>query len=193
MAEIRSALEIAMEKAERLGRASKEEMDAGQWRDKGRRLAAQYLADEKADLASMAQDQPPSSIHSVLEGAVEVLLRNISLPRDKHQWTTIRKALKGVIQLKGSMARQTTQQIEQLLAQFEKTREHYHQQLKAQLQTRLGGVQQAVAQQYGAAAAARIDVDVLPEFQQEWSRLSAEITQQFERQLIPLKNSLDRL
>jgi hypothetical protein len=51
LAEIKSALELALEKAEKYGRASREELAQSQYQDQGRQLAVQFLKGE-GDLAA---------------------------------------------------------------------------------------------------------------------------------------------
>jgi hypothetical protein len=193
MAEIRSAIEIAMEKADRMGRATREELENEEWLDNGRRIVARYLQGEIEDLKAGLNDIPGNELSMVLKGAIEILLRNIVLPRDKDQWPGIKKALSGFVELKGSMANQIIPRIEQLLESYEQTRDQYYEQLKMQMQNQLGGIKQAISQQYGMAVAAEIDVNSLPEFQKEWSRIFTEITDQFEQHLIPLKAQLKQL
>ena len=193
MAEIRSAIEIAMEKADRLGRATKEELETEKWLDHGHRIVARYMQGEIEDLETGLSDISGDELPLVLKGATEILLRNIVLPRDKDQWPGIKKALSGFVELKGSVANQIIPRIEQLLESYEQTRDQYHEQLKMQMQNHLGGIKQAISQQYGTAIASEIDVNSLPEFQKEWSRISSEITDQFEQQLIPLKAHLKEL
>ncbi len=43
MADIKSALELALERAERFGKASKEELAAAEYQEQGRRLAVNFL------------------------------------------------------------------------------------------------------------------------------------------------------
>ena len=193
MAEIRSAIEIAMEKADRLGSATKEELETKKWLDHGHRIVARYMQGEIEDLEAGLSDIPGNEKPLVLKGATEILLRNIVLPRDKDQWPVIKKALSGFVELKGSVVNQIIPRIEQLLKSYEQTRDQYQEQLKMQMQNQLGGIQQAISQQYDTAVAAEIDVNSLPEFQKEWSRISSEITDQFEQQLIPLKEYLKEL
>ncbi|NOR05839.1 MAG: hypothetical protein GQ575_05990 [Deltaproteobacteria bacterium] len=193
MAEIRSAIEIAMEKADRLGRATKEELETEKWLDHGHRIVARYMQSEIEDLETGLSDISGNELPLVLKGATEILLRNIVLPRDKDQWPGIKKALSGFVELKGSVANQIIPRIEQLLESYEQTRDQYYEQLKMQMQNHLGGIKQAISQQYGTAMASEIDVISLPEFQKEWSRISSEITDQFEQQLIPLKAHLKEL
>ncbi|NDY42231.1 hypothetical protein G3N55_05160 [Dissulfurirhabdus thermomarina] len=193
MGEIRSSLEIAMEKAERLGRASKEEVTAAKWREAGRKAAADFLFKPDVDLKGAVSGFDREALPKVLEGVQDVLLRNVNLPRNPDAWPTIRRALAGLVELKGSPAAQVVAQVEQLLKAYEQTLDQYRRQMRSQLEGRLGSVRQAVAQQYGAAAAANVDVEALPEFQQEWSRISGEIAAQFEAQLAPLKHYLSQL
>ncbi|MDA8162069.1 MAG: hypothetical protein M0022_04070 [Desulfobacteraceae bacterium] len=190
MAEIRSALEIAMEKAGQLGMADKKDIETEDLFNKGRRLAAKFISGEEKDLMSGLKDVRADDLNHVIGGAVEVILRNITLPRDKGQWSSINKALSGIVMLKGSPVKQIVSQIEQLLKGYEQTIGRYREQLKAQMQGKLGGIQQTLAKQYGAAAAASIDVEALPEFQNEWSRLSLSINEQFNHQLSQLKAHL---
>ena len=55
MAEIKSALELALEKAEQYGRASREEMDVARYQEQGRQLAVQYLRGEGDLVAELKQ------------------------------------------------------------------------------------------------------------------------------------------
>jgi len=193
MGEIRSSIEIAMEKADRLGRITKEDLETEKWLDCGHRIVATYMQGEIEGLAAGLSDISKKEMPLVLKGVTETLLRNIVLPRDKDQWSGIKKALSGFVELKGSLVNQIIPRIEQLLKNYEQTRDQYREQLKMQMEDQLGGIRQAISQQYGTAIGSQIDVNSLPEFQKEWSRISIEITDQFEQQLIPLKEYLKQL
>jgi len=186
MGEIKSALEIAMERADRIGKASKKELAESKWTEEGRRIAAKYLKNQ-AELKEELGKASPESLPVILKGVTEILLRNIVLPRQKEQWPDINRALDGIIEIKGSIANQVVDSIKQLLKAYEQTKDRYLEQLRLQMQGKLGGVQQAIAQQYGMGAASNIDVESLPEFQQEWSRISSEISEQFDQQLSQFK------
>ncbi len=191
MGEIRSALEIALEKAEKLGKASKEEIKKQEAIAKGRRIAAIFLDDpDKKSLKELMADVDSSVLNSVIEGAMDTLLRNVVLPKEDSQMERAQKALSGIMDLKGSVAAQVVNAISQLLSQFKTTYTQYKEQLKAQMQAQLGNLKQAVAEQYGMAVAQALDVEALPEFQQEWSKLSGQIVEQFNKELERLKNYL---
>ena len=194
MAEIKSALEIALEKADKLGKLDKAELEAQKWIEKGKKTAATYLNEpEQADLAGSLNDAPPEHIQKILQGIMDVLLRNIILPREDEQWNLIKRAMNGIRTIKGTTADQALAQMEQLLHAYQQTRSQYFEQVKAQMQGRLGELKQAVAQQYGTGMAEQLDIEAVPEFQQEWARISSEIQAQFEQQLQPLKEYLRQL
>ena len=191
MAEIRSALEIALEKADKLGKASKEELQADEARSKGRRIVAVFLDDpKKTSLKESLSEVEPSELNYVIEGAMDTLIRNVFLPMDDVQMQRIQKALAGIMDIKGSMAAQVINGINELVRQFQQTYAQYKEQLKTQMQSRLGSIQQAMAQQYGMGAAQGLDAEAIPEFQKEWSKLSEEIKQQFGRELDKMKQYL---
>jgi len=194
MGEIRSALEIALEKAEKLGKASKEELKKEEAISKGRRIAASFLDDpDKKSLKELMTDVDPSMLNTVIEGAMDTLLRNIVLPKEGIQMERVQRALSGVMDLKGSVAAQVVNAISQLLEQFKTTYNQYREQLKAQMQAQLGNLKQAVAEQYGIDAAQALDIEALPEFQQEWSKLSGQIIDQFDKELERLKNYINNI
>ena len=62
MAEIKSALELALEKAEQYGRASKEEMELAQHQEQGRRLA---VLEERERIGMDLHDGIIQSIYAV--------------------------------------------------------------------------------------------------------------------------------
>ncbi len=188
MGEIRSSFEIAMEKADRLGKMNREELESRKWNEEGKRIAASFLAGKVERLQDRLQDIPGNAIRYTLDGATECLLRNVVLPRDKDQWQTIERALKGLVELKGSMARQVVPRIEELLRGYEQTVDSYMKQFKAQVQAQAG------MEGYGAGQSAGegrgLDLNSVAAMQQEWSRISSEIAEQFDKQLTPLKEYL---
>ncbi|MEZ0328572.1 MAG: hypothetical protein ABWK15_03265 [Dissulfuribacterales bacterium] len=187
MAEIKSSLEIALEKAAKMGRATQEEMDMERWLAQGRKLGAKYMNAEITELAESLKGIAPQALPSVLAGISDIFLRNIHLPRDKSQHDNIKRACSGLLQIKGSVIQQYVTYIDQLITQYEQVKNQYLQQLKAQMEMKLGSMKQAMAQQYGMAAASSLNVEMLPEFQKEWSEISRELDSQFGGQLEALK------
>lgn len=187
MAEIKSSLEIALEKAEKIGRATHEEMEMERWLAQGRKLGAKYMNGAITELAESLKDIAPQALPSVLAGITDIFIRNIHLPRDTSQHDTIKRACSGLLQIKGNIIQQYLTYIDQLITQYDQVKNQYLQQLKAQMQMKLGSMKQAMAQQYGMAAASSLNVEMLPEFQKEWSDISSELNKQFGGQLEALK------
>ena len=96
MAEIKSTLEKVLERAAAMGQASKEELASEEKNKQGMRLAAEYLQGKTTDLSGSLELIEKEVL--VRRGLVEVLLRNIILPRDEDQQRT-EKAMQGLLEL----------------------------------------------------------------------------------------------
>ena len=81
MDEIKSALEIAMEKIEKLDEPTEEERLKWKYVPQGEELAARYLTKGGNLVAELGQYQENVKKY-VIEGASEILIRNVSLPKN---------------------------------------------------------------------------------------------------------------
>ncbi|MBW1991412.1 MAG: hypothetical protein JRI59_04730 [Deltaproteobacteria bacterium] len=192
MAEIKSALEIALEKAERLGRASKEELLQDKYQEKGRQIAVKYLKEE-AELEEELAKLPPEAQDKAQQAVKEVLLRNVALPRDEVLDPRAVRALEGLLLVasnKKAMA-QLKKEVEQLWQQFLLARNTALQQLKASFSQQLRGVTQALEAQLGQRV--RVEVEYLPQFQEEWRKFETSLIQQYEPILEDYKAGMLRL
>lgn len=179
VAEIKSALEIALEKAERYGRATKEELLQDQYQEKGRHLGVQYLKEE-GDLAAELANLPPEARATVQQAVKEVLVRNIALPRDEKPDPRAVRALEGlllVVSNKKGMTR-LKEEVEQIWQQFLTARNAALQQLKVSFGHQLNSVTRALEAQYGQRL--RVEVEHLPQFQEEWRKFETNLIQQYE-------------
>ncbi|QJA06160.1 hypothetical protein FVE67_04810 [Thermosulfurimonas marina] len=193
MGEIKSALEIALEKAEKIGKASKEELRAQELREKGQRLAARYLSPEgEVDLAAEIAKLSPEERLPVVRGVVETLLRNIVLPRDEMALKDCQKALQGLEAVFSAFPeiKNLTREIEKLLQQYLNHREALYQQLKQQFETQLAGVEEALSNQMGVKV--KVEVEMHPQFQEEWRKVRDQLDPQYQRQLDYLKGIFER-
>jgi hypothetical protein len=179
VAEIKSALEIALEKAERYGRATKEELLQEQYQDKGRQLAVQFLKEE-GDLAAELANLPPEARDAAQHAVKEVLVRNVALPRDESVDPRAVRALEGLLLVASNRKGMTRlkEEVEQLWQQFLMARNAALQQLKASFSQQVRSVTQALEAQYGQRL--KVEVEHLPQFQEEWRKFEANLIQQFE-------------
>ncbi len=179
MAEIKSTLELALEKAARLGRASSEDLQREKYQEQGRLLAVAYLAEE-GELAAALQDLPPEAREIARTAVKEVLLRNVTLPKDGELDERLTRALDGLLVVASNakgMARLKAE-VEQILQNYLMARNSAYQQLKNSFAHGLNNVQRALEAQFRQKI--RVEVEYLPQFQDEWRKYQTNLLAQFE-------------
>jgi len=192
MGDIKSAREIAMEKVEKLEGATDEERLKWKYIPEGERLAARYLK-EGCDLASELGKYEEKVKSSVIEGAGEILIRNIDLPKDNLTKRTNRRAMDGLKTIKSDKV-----SVENVFSKIRRIFNHYVEQgeqqrkqtyetFKAEFEAK---VQQAVQQQLGSFAGFKIDVEKQPQFQEEWRKIQAQLDLQYIKLLDEYKHEL---
>lgn len=180
MAEIKSALELALEKAEQYGRATKEDLLQDRYKEQGRQWAVQYLKEEEVDMEKELAALSPEAQPLARVAMKEVFLRNITLPKEEAIDARLNKALEGIMVVatnKKAMGR-LKQEVDQLLQQFLMARNSALQQLKNSFMQTLGNYTRALEAQLKSKV--RLDVENLPEFQQEWRKFEGNLLDQFE-------------
>jgi len=196
MGEIKSAFEKAMEKVERLEKPSEEEIKKWKHLPQGEKLASSYLKDESSLLVELAKYDEDAK-RFVSEGAQQVLLRNIDLPKDDLIARKNKKVMEGIKALKNDKVR-----IENVYSKMRSIFEHYEQQggvQKKQAYERLKGnfemkLQQAIQQQLGTPLAGiKIDVEKQPQFQEEWRRTLAQLDSQYYKLLDEYKQEIQAI
>ena len=97
MGEMKSSWQIAMEKAEKLGKVSPEEINSIKYVPEGNRIASQYLQDDKSDLmAELAKFPADDAVKHVKNGIDEILLLNINLPHNEEDMRRTNRAMAGL-------------------------------------------------------------------------------------------------
>ena len=193
--EIKSALEIAMEKVDKLGEVTEQERLKWKYVPEGEKLAARYLKQNLNLLAELSQYEE-SARKYIIEGAQEILARNINLPRNDAARRNNKRAMDGLKILKNDKA-----SVENVYSRIRRIFEHYGEQgesqrkqayesLKADVETR---IKQAVKQQLGTFAGIKIDVERQPQFQEEWRKLQTQLDLQYIKLLDEYKHELSAM
>ena len=196
MADIKSAREIALEKVKDLGEATEEERLTWKYRPEGEQLAVRYLKDDASLTAGLGQF-PEEARPYARRGAAEVLIRNIGLPRNEVAKNSNRKAMEGLRLLKTSKAEMENvfSRMRQLFSHYtdqgEKQRRQAQQALKNELEARVR--QEAEKQGMGSLQGAKIDVERLPQYQQEWRWVLNELDSQYLALLKEYKQTLSEI
>jgi len=192
MAEIKSALELALEKAERIGKASPQEMQELKWQEQARHLAAEFLREE-VDLEAALQKFPPEARPALTGQIRDILLRNITLPREGRVEDVVQRAMSGIVYVARDKkaAQRVLQEIDRIFKSFLQVRQNAMEQLKAQFNMQLDSVKKALEAQMQRQI--KVDVEQSPQFQEQWRGFEAQLLQQFEPLLEKHKNMLATL
>lgn len=195
MGEIKSAAEIAKEKIEKLGEVTEEERLQWKYTPEGEKLAARYLKENCNLTTEIAKfDDKAKSI--IVRGINDILLRNISLPRNESDRIATKKAMDGLKTIKNDKIA-----VENVFSKIRQILDHYTQQgeqqkkqayesLKREFEEK---IQQALKQQTGVNARMKIDVEKQPQFLEEWQRLQSRLEGQYLTLLDEYKQELSAI
>ncbi|WYD80430.1 MAG: hypothetical protein V8K32_14090 [Candidatus Electrothrix gigas] len=133
MAEIKSTMELVMERAARMGRASDEEVQQEEIQKSGMKLAADFLDGKIESLMTTLIEQPQEQQMSIRSGMVETLLRNIFLHRDEQGKERTEKATQGIREISGNAGEvgNICLEMQNVLGQYNQHREQLHTVLSA--------------------------------------------------------------
>ncbi len=194
MADIKSAFEIAMEKINKIEDATPEERLKWKFAPRGEQLAVKYLKEDVNLLTELGKFKDDERKYAV-RGAVEVLARNIDLPRNDAIKKTNRKAMDGLKALKKDKGgvENIYSKIRYIFTHYQEQgegqRKQAYEQLKVQFMAKL---QQAVQKQMGAGARidANVNIESHPQFQEEWRRVQTQLEQQYQSHLNEYRKEL---
>jgi hypothetical protein len=193
MGEIKSAAEIAQEKLAAIGEPTEEERLKWKYGPQGDKLAARYLK-EDCNLVNEVNKYDDKARKIIAAGVNDILLRNISLPRNDAARRTNKKAMDGLKALKNDKvaAENVFSKIRHVLDHYvqegAKQKKEAYQSLKTEFEAK---IQQAIRQQTGVSnARMNIDVEKQPQFQEEWQRLQSQMESQYMTLLDDYKKEL---
>ncbi len=190
---MKSAFELAMERAMGL-----EEPDEGQkleWElgPKGRRLAGLFLKGQGAPFTTIEGESSQRRAYLV-KGMMEALVSNLQLPKSDGANYTNEKVIEGIQRLFTGKAevKELLERIRYVTDQYRQfgmpQREQAYAQLKAQFETQVMG---AMSRQMGQPAQGmQVNVETMPEFQQQWLSVSSQMDLQYEQHLEDFRKQL---
>jgi hypothetical protein len=179
--DIKSARDIALEKIAGLGKVTEEERLRWKYTPEGERLASKCL-NEGIDLAVELGRYEKKARAYLAEGAESVLLASIGLPKNEAARGKNERAMDALKSFKSNKAAvaEVFDDIKRIFdhytGQGEQKREQTYESLKAEFKARL---QKVVEQQLGSVAGMDINVEKLPQFQEEWRRTQAQLDAQY--------------
>ncbi|MFC1965048.1 hypothetical protein ACFLWG_03505 [Chloroflexota bacterium] len=192
MGDIKSALEIAMEKVEKLGEVTEGERLKWEYFPDGEKLAARYIK-ENCNLVVELSKYEEKAKKYIIAGATDILIRNIDLPKNDLVKGNNKRAMDGLKTMKSDKVA-----VENVYSKIRRVFDHYvgqgeqqkrqaYESLKAEFEARM---QQAVQQQLGAFNAVKVDVEKQPQFQDEWQKLQSQLSLQYIKLIDEYKQEL---
>jgi len=181
MGEIKSAAEIAKEKLEKIGEPTEQERLKWKYTPEGERLAALYLKDE-TNLLNEVKKYDGEARKIIIASINDILLRNISLPRNEAARRTNKKAMDGIKGLKNdkvaveNVFSKVRHVLDHYIQEGSKQKKQAYESLKAEFEAK---IQEAIRQKTGVDARVNIDVEKQPQFLEEWQRLQAQMEAQY--------------
>ena len=194
MGEMKSSWQIAMEKAEKLGKVSPEEINSIKYVPEGNRIASQYLQDEKSDLmAEMAKLPSGDAAKYVKIGIDEILLRNISLPHNEEDMRRSNRAMAGL-----RLIKENKKQLESVLGlinnlvnQYQLALKQTYEEFKKKAETTIQQASRGVRPQRGDQMP--LEQRLQLQIQEEWRQIHSELDAQYDKALDEHKQKIKEI
>ena len=184
MGEMKSAWQIAMEKADKLGKVSQDELNTIKYVPEGNRIASQFLIDEKMDLSTeIAKVQPAEASRFVKKGVEEILLRNIGLPRNDEEFRRTNRSMAGLRSIKENKKQLEVVfgLINNLLSQYKMALQQTYNEFKKNAETAVQQAAHNMRPQRGDQMSPEQRIQL--QLQEEWRQIHSELDAQYEKAL----------
>ncbi|MDF1579058.1 MAG: hypothetical protein RQ753_09845 [Desulfurivibrionaceae bacterium] len=194
MAEIRSTMDMVMERAARLEAEQGGADPRGEDEIKeGMRAAAAYMREEEIDLAAALERRRSEAKADFITGVAEGLLRNITLPREEEQLDKAGLAMNGLVQV-GRNHQDLLAicgDLTKILDQYRQHRQQLKEQLEAGFAQQMPQLEAAMAQKTGMAM--KLKPSQHPRYQEEWQRALDDLNGQYGRAIEQHKQMVVRI
>ncbi|NOR23000.1 MAG: hypothetical protein GQ542_01165 [Desulforhopalus sp.] len=177
MAEIKSTMDMVLERAAKMAAAAAPAAENEDLIKTGMRFAADYLNKKEEDLAQLLSAQSPEDQVSIRKGMAQTLLRNIVLPRDEQLQASGKDALQGILSLGGGSAeiQSICQELTQILEQYGQHKDQTTQQLDDAIKAQLEQQQSAQVQE----GQAPVNPAMHPQYREELSKMLTSLNNQY--------------
>ncbi len=196
MNRMKSAFERAMERAEQFEEPGEQQRLEWELLPMGRRLAGSFLKRQGSPFSTIEQESPERRSYLV-KGMLGALVSNLQLPKTENVQYTNTRVIEGLERLltDRTASKDLLQRTKYVTDQYRQfglpQREQAYAQLKAQMDLQVADI---MSRQGGQKAdALQANVETMPEFQQQWLAVSAQIDQQYEQHLEQFKKELMEL
>ena len=155
-------------------------------------LAARYIKQD-CNLVDELSQYAENVTRYIIEGATDILVRNINLPKSDLAKKNNKRAMDGLKVIKSDKV-----DVENVYSKIRRIFNHYvgegeqqrkqaYENLKAEFEVR---IQQAAQQQLGSMMRINVDVEKQPQFHEEWRKIQAQLDSQYLKLLDEYKQEL---
>lgn len=190
MAEIKSTMDLVMERAARIGKASSDDLKRGEAQKKGMQLTAEYLDGTTESLTDALAGVEGSMQQAARTGIIESLLRNIILPRDDVQQQRAARAAEGIIEMAGGAGdiKGICSELLRIIGGYLQHREELQGQMEEQIRMQY---EQLMSRQGGMGGDEfKIDGSLQAKLREEWDRVEMELNRRYGEALEQNKDNL---
>jgi hypothetical protein len=177
MAEIKSTMDMVLERAAKMSAAATEPVDNEDLIKVGMRLAADFLNKKEIDLSKELDAQPGENQVEIRKGMAQTLLRNIVLPRDEQLELSGKQALNGILALGGSGGdiQSICEELGQILEQYGNHKEQTTRQLEDAIKAQMEQQQEGE----GQGSQADINPATHPQYREELGKVLTILNNQY--------------
>jgi hypothetical protein len=177
MAEIKSTMDMVLERAAKMSAAATEPVDNEDLIKVGMRLAADFLNKKEIDLSKELDAQPGENQVEIRKGMAQTLLRNIVLPRDEQLELSGKQALNGILALGGSGGdiQSICEELGQILEQYGNHKEQTTRQLEDAIKAQMEQQQT----EEGQESQAGINPATHPQYREELGKMLTSLNNQY--------------
>ncbi len=175
MAEIKSTMDMVLERAARMAATASSDDTNEDLEKKGMRFAAEFLKGGDSDLLQRLMSQPPGEQMRIRRGMAQTLLRNVVLPRDEELQKAGKIALQAISALGGKSQEidTTCRELGQILDQYGQHKE----QMTQQLEDAIRGQLQQMAK--GRGSQENLNPAMHPQYREELTRMLTGLNNQY--------------
>ncbi|MBA7575356.1 hypothetical protein ES708_17180 [subsurface metagenome] len=192
MTEIKSALEIALERTKNV-EASKESLEASKYNTEGKKLVSRFLNDEGVDLTEELKSFDSSKVKWVRAGIYEALSTNLILPIDEVALKKSKRVRKGFFCVIKDVKKlnRLMNQLENFLGEYLEERKRLQVAVEEQYAPRLRQKEEEMSKQLGSPV--KIDPMQDPEFGQLLRKNLVMLEDRYSSVLKEVKQELDNM
>lgn len=177
MAEIKSTMEMVLERAARMEQEAGGPVAVDYSRD-GMRIGVAYMNGNTPDIMAALMAEEQEKRESLRHGILQVLLRNVILPRDEDQQASGTKALQGLIDISGGHEEVANlcNELQQILGQYGQHKDQMTEQLEEALK---GQLQQQHAAQGNHVETHQLSASAHPQYNTELTKMLGDLNDQY--------------